>query len=432
MKTLASDGAPLRTAPTCVLDGGHTLHPDFLESYFQKDILLGRIHAAPQLPWCDIFSIVRNAFSRKRLRFVVDGVELSGAATEQLDARLAGAELSGVFESILQNGTCSFVVQGCEAFSPEVQKLTDDIGQQLDCRVSCAAFISPPLSRATDIHYDLADVFAVQIHGTKVWELYKPVDPLPDFEDKKIDIAQGDAVLEHVTTCTLEPGDLLYVPRGWVHNVRNGGELPSVHLSLVAFLDSWMSVFENFAKEALADMRRHKQHATHVTPTLLASAMAKPGLDSMLQDFAARMDRLCASPQRAAYLNNCLTHRAQRGRLAGAAVSIDMIAGDAVEIAMSGAHYILKADGENVALSTDSERFIVVPRSLYEAVALPGVVAVADLTGSGRWGEEALLKFFEICVVELGVFVFRDIPSTDRSHGAENQFKREAGTWIFQ
>jgi Cupin superfamily protein len=72
-------------------------------------------------------------------------------------------------------------------------------------------------------------VLIVQVHGAKRWRGYGiPIAyPLSDFPSKASQIAYGDPVWEEL----IEPGDVLYVPRGEAHDAV-GEVKPSVHLTI--------------------------------------------------------------------------------------------------------------------------------------------------------------------------------------------------------
>ena len=61
-------------------------------------------------------------------------------------------------------------------------------------------------------------MIVLQLHGSKLWSLYEPVERLP-LE------CSGDLNVEHnelvkVKEVLLEPGDILYMPRGVVHEAK--------------------------------------------------------------------------------------------------------------------------------------------------------------------------------------------------------------------
>jgi ribosomal protein L16 Arg81 hydroxylase len=68
-------------------------------------------------------------------------------------------------------------------------------------------------------HWDTHDVFVVHLAGRKLWRLYEPTHELPlptqTSRDHKHECPE-DCALE----VTIEPGDVLYVPRGWWHEAK--------------------------------------------------------------------------------------------------------------------------------------------------------------------------------------------------------------------
>lgn len=65
-------------------------------------------------------------------------------------------------------------------------------------------------------HWDTHDVFAVQLLGRKRWQVFMPTFelPLPNQKSKNL---KSDCPTDSVFDEILEPGDLLYIPRGWWH-----------------------------------------------------------------------------------------------------------------------------------------------------------------------------------------------------------------------
>ncbi|WP_150307064.1 cupin domain-containing protein [Planctomonas psychrotolerans] len=100
------------------------------------------------------------------------------------------------------------------------------------CQVN--AYITPAASRGFDPHYDVHDVFVVQVHGEKHWTIHAPVhqDPLSDqpWTDHR-DAVATRALEQPAIDATLRPGDVLYLPRGWIHSATALGDT-SIHLTL--------------------------------------------------------------------------------------------------------------------------------------------------------------------------------------------------------
>ncbi|AVZ38451.1 MULTISPECIES: cupin domain-containing protein [unclassified Dietzia] len=128
----------------------------------------------------------------------------------------------------------TIVLQGLHRFWPPiidfVRGITSDVGHP----VQTNAYITPPANRGFDPHYDVHDVFVLQVSGTKRWRVHEPVHrhPLPDqpWTDHREAIAERSRD-EPVTDAVLEPGDCLYLPRGWVHSAEAQGDT-SIHLTV--------------------------------------------------------------------------------------------------------------------------------------------------------------------------------------------------------
>lgn len=128
----------------------------------------------------------------------------------------------------------TIVLQGLHRFWPPiidfVRAMTSDVGHP----VQTNAYITPPANRGFDPHYDVHDVFVLQVSGTKRWRVHEPVHhhPLPDqpWTDHREAIAER-AKDEPVIDAVLEPGDCLYLPRGWVHSAEAQGDT-SIHLTV--------------------------------------------------------------------------------------------------------------------------------------------------------------------------------------------------------
>lgn len=79
-------------------------------------------------------------------------------------------------------------------------------------------------------HFDTHDVFVLQIEGSKIWHLHKPTQPTPllgSFQP----VFSEDRLGEPLQSVCLEAGDLLYVPRGYIHHAATV-QSSSLHVTL--------------------------------------------------------------------------------------------------------------------------------------------------------------------------------------------------------
>ncbi|MFC7490816.1 MULTISPECIES: cupin domain-containing protein [unclassified Knoellia] len=108
--------------------------------------------------------------------------------------------------------------------------LSDDLGHP----VQVNAYVTPPQNQGFSDHYDVHDVFVLQIAGEKQWRIRPPVLEAP-LRDQPWE--QHRAAVEKATTTeplleeTLSPGDCLYLPRGYLHSATALGGT-SIHLTI--------------------------------------------------------------------------------------------------------------------------------------------------------------------------------------------------------
>ena len=128
----------------------------------------------------------------------------------------------------------SIVLQGLHRLWPPLIDFVRDMVDDLGHPAQANAYITPPSNRGFDPHYDVHDVFVLQIAGHKHWAVHAPVhtDPLPSqpWTDHRDAIAKRVADDPTIDT-VLAPGDTLYLPRGWVHSARALDDL-SIHLTV--------------------------------------------------------------------------------------------------------------------------------------------------------------------------------------------------------
>lgn len=125
----------------------------------------------------------------------------------------------------------SIVLIHTHRHAPAIETLANAIERRLGHRVHVNCYITFGTASAFTAHADNHDVLIVQVHGAKRWRGYGIPTPFPleDFppKPKRKCIAYGDPVWEEL----IEPGDVLYLPRGEAHDAV-GEVKPSVHLTL--------------------------------------------------------------------------------------------------------------------------------------------------------------------------------------------------------
>ncbi|MFF5637024.1 cupin domain-containing protein [Streptomyces sp. NPDC012825] len=151
----------------------------------------------------------------------------------------------------------TLVLQALQRTWEPVTDLVSRLGTELGHPVQANAYVTPPQNRGFDAHYDVHDVFVLQIAGTKRWIVHEPVhpDPLRDqpWTDHRAAVAEAARGEAHLDT-VLEPGDVLYLPRGWLHAAEAQGEV-SIHLTLGVHTWTRHALAEQLTRAALALLR---------------------------------------------------------------------------------------------------------------------------------------------------------------------------------
>lgn len=128
----------------------------------------------------------------------------------------------------------TIVLQGLHRLWPPlidfVRKAVDELGHP----VQANAYVTPPVNRGFDPHYDVHDVFVLQASGSKRWIVHEPVfeHPLPwqPWTQHRAEIEKRVADAPVIDT-VLSEGDALYLPRGWVHSAQ-ALQMTSIHLTI--------------------------------------------------------------------------------------------------------------------------------------------------------------------------------------------------------
>lgn len=129
----------------------------------------------------------------------------------------------------------TIVLQGLHRLWPPVIDFVRRAVDELGHPVQANAYITPPTNRGFDPHYDVHDVFVLQVSGRKRWIVHEPVyeHPLPSqpWTEHRAEIEKRVADDAPVIDTVLGEGDVLYLPRGWVHSAQ-ALQTTSIHLTI--------------------------------------------------------------------------------------------------------------------------------------------------------------------------------------------------------
>jgi cupin superfamily protein len=145
------------------------------------------------------------------------------------------ADPGRVYEQFHAGAT--IVLQSLHRFWPPLARLGHDLEFALTHPVQVNAYVTPPASRGLGVHRDTHDVFVLQVHGRKHWDVHDP-DGGP--EDRRI-------------SAELAPGDCLYIPQRFPHAAWTT-EAASVQLTVGVVPTTWADMIRRAVTTTVEDV----------------------------------------------------------------------------------------------------------------------------------------------------------------------------------
>ncbi|KAM3602300.1 uncharacterized protein V6R79_001594 [Siganus canaliculatus] len=147
---------------------------------------------------------------------------------------------------------CSLRLLNPQAFSSTVWSVLSILQEQFGSMAGANVYLTPPGTQGFAPHYDDIEAFVVQLEGKKHWRVYSPrseEEVLPVFSSPNFNQADiGKPILEVV----LEAGDLLYFPRGFIHQGDCLPDAHSLHITISSFQkNSWGDLLQKLVPAAL-------------------------------------------------------------------------------------------------------------------------------------------------------------------------------------
>ncbi|WPT13768.1 Ribosomal oxygenase 1 [Picochlorum sp. SENEW3] len=220
------------------------IHPkqvdSFMENNEMKPLFISRVKYRSMYSGLFDSGGIVEALKRKRLRYgldidvtrVDDGVrknfnynkhEEYAEKHDVADAKVALRRFT--------HDKCSLRVLHPQRFTEPLWHLMYMLESYWGSCVGCNVYWTPKHSQGFAPHFDDIDAYILQIQGTKRWRLFNSVDTqtvLPRYSSRDFHKSElGAPVFDQV----IEPGDLLYLPRGCIHEAECLDE-DSLHLTI--------------------------------------------------------------------------------------------------------------------------------------------------------------------------------------------------------
>ncbi|MFE7463136.1 JmjC domain-containing protein [Streptomyces sp. NPDC057499] len=166
-----------------------------------------------------------------------------------------------------------------QTVKPSLHALQEEIQQETGCLVHVNAYMTPPGAQGLKYHYDPYVTLIVQLAGQKTWPLHPPFvqNPMKEYgnflgrgftDDERHYLANTPPE----QSFTLAPGDVFWLPRGYVHSPYTEGDETSLHLTFALKQRTLHWLAERMTEEILAQAIVDPALRAEIPPaTLLAT-----------------------------------------------------------------------------------------------------------------------------------------------------------------
>jgi ribosomal protein L16 Arg81 hydroxylase len=215
---------------------------EFAERHWSRAPLLSRAADLPR-SFDDLFSadavdelVSGRGLRTPFLRMAKEGTTLDDRSFARGGGIGAAIADQASDDAILQQFSdgATLVLQGLHRTWRPVVDFSQSLAAELGHPVQVNAYVTPPESTGFSDHYDVHDVFVLQIAGEKRWRIRPPVHELPLRDEPWTThraAVEEAALAEPLVEETFAPGDCLYLPRGYLHSATSLGGT-SIHLTI--------------------------------------------------------------------------------------------------------------------------------------------------------------------------------------------------------
>lgn len=176
----------------------------------------------------------------------------------------------------------SLVMMGLQHRWSPVAELCRNLEAVFHCPVHANLYLTPPSSQGFAAHFDTHEVFVLQLEGKKHWRLFGAAEELPLAADNFPLTKKPAKPIEEIT---LHPGDLLYIPRGHVHEAATAAD-SSLHLTVGVNVYRWADLLSH----ALAFISRREVSFRRSIP----GGALPADVSELRAEFAGLLQRLAA------------------------------------------------------------------------------------------------------------------------------------------
>jgi hypothetical protein len=183
----------------------------------------------------------------------------------------------------------TIVLQGLHLTRPTLGAFCRSLEETLGHPAQANAYYTPRSAQGLPVHHDTHDVFVLQVAGEKRWLVYEPALELPLKSQRySAELGEPGGAFEDRV---LGPGDMLYLPRGWLHEALTS-DTDSLHLTIGVNVVTWLDAFKAALEELGEDLRfRCSWQSGNGTDELVEALRERLGRDDVERRARAKLIR---------------------------------------------------------------------------------------------------------------------------------------------
>jgi 50S ribosomal protein L16 3-hydroxylase len=185
------------------------------------------------------------------------------------------------------------LVQGVDTVNPNINRLMADFRFAGDALLDDVMISYATNGGGVGPHLDSYDVFLIQLHGQRQWQISPPKSTPPIFEE-----GLPVKILKTFTATQqwlLEAGDMLYLPAGWGHDGVAVGECMTASIGFRApNRNEWLNAYLDDLSDSLEDILAPTQKRLKIPATKnIASKINPARIETSIPDqFGTWVDEL--------------------------------------------------------------------------------------------------------------------------------------------
>mmetsp|Transcript_7115 Transcript_7115/g.10487 ORF Transcript_7115/g.10487 Transcript_7115/m.10487 type:complete len:564 (-) Transcript_7115:3693-5384(-) len=158
-----------------------------------------------------------------------------------------------------------------QTFVQSIWEVLQALERFFGMNVGSNTYQTPAGSQGFAPHFDDVDVFIIQLEGVKHWKLYHPIDKdahhLARVSSRNFNVSKDSLKAYRVETIDLKAGDMLYLPRGQIHEAKAHKALDSLHITISTGLQStWFDFLDTALVEGLYEAKKKESSIRESLP----------------------------------------------------------------------------------------------------------------------------------------------------------------------